>query len=242
MEAVPRRAELNYVSDDSLQQWNETLVPLKPKGSKAKVRTFVSTPRIGTRKEEVAKIERKTATDVINNAPVMKNVDHCVDTLDMKSFDKTEMTQSNRKQGGESNMYNSDLHAQEDKSGTVDDKDDYFATHDEPQTHPVQPLKLGMPQLSSIDSLLHDDATYNSMTLGAMPGSPSKVKMVHEHNIQYIKLEDEIDIDSGDSFYKDAEQVATLHNNNFGARHFKNRQPYKTKMIKYDELQHLKPP
>jgi len=78
------------------------------------------------------------------------------------------------------------------------------------------------------------------MTLGAMPGSPSKVKMVHEHNIQYIKLEDEIDIDSGDSFYKDAEQVATLHNNNFGARHFKNRQPYKTKMIKYDELQHLK--
>ena len=99
-----------------------------------------------------------------------------------------------------------------------------------------------MPQLSSIDSLLHDDATYNSMTLGAMPGSPSKVKMVHEHNIQYIKLEDEIDIDSGDSFYKDAEQVATLHNNNFGARHFKNRQPYKTKMIKYDELQHLKPP
>ena len=66
MEAVPRRAELNYVSDDSLQQWNETLVPLIPKGSKAKVRTFVSTPRIGTRKEEVAihKIERKTATDV----------------------------------------------------------------------------------------------------------------------------------------------------------------------------------
>ena len=166
----------------------------------------------------------------------MENVDHCVDTLDIKSFDKTEMTQSNRKQGG------SDLHEQEDKSG------DYFANtntnefNDEPQTHPVQPLKLGMPQLSSIDSLLHDDATYNSMTLGEMPGSPSKVKMVHEHNIQYIKLEDEIDIDSGDSFYKDAEQVATLHNNNFGARHFKNRQPYKTKMIKYDELQHLKPP
>ena len=98
MEAVPRRAELNYVSDDSLQQWNETLVPLKAKGSKAKVRTFVSTPRIGTRKEEVATIERKTATDV--HAPVMKNVDHCVDTLDIKSFDKTEMTQSNRKQGG----------------------------------------------------------------------------------------------------------------------------------------------
>jgi len=38
---------LNYVSDDSLQQWDETLVPLKPKASKAKVRTFVSTPRIG---------------------------------------------------------------------------------------------------------------------------------------------------------------------------------------------------
>lgn len=190
-------------------------MPLKPKASKAKVRTFVSTPRIGTRKEEVAKIERKTIT----NAPEMKNVDNCIDM-------QTEVTQSNRKQGG------SDLREQEDKSG------DYFATQDEPQTNPVQPLKLGMPQLSSIDSLLHDDATYNSMTLGAMPGSPSKVKMVHEHNIQYIKLEDEY----SDSFYKDAEQVATLHNNNFGARHFKNRQPYKTKMIKYDELQLLKPP
>ena len=31
--------------------------------------------------------------------------------------------------------------------------------------------------------------------------------------------------------------MATLHNNNFGARHFKNRQPYKTRMIKYDEFQ-----
>jgi hypothetical protein len=178
------------------------------------VRTFVSTPRIGTRKDEVAKIE-KIDRKTITNAPEMKNVDNCLDM-------QTQLTQSNRKQDG------SDIREQEDKSG------DYFATHDEP---PVQPLKLGMPQLSSIDSLLHDDATYNSMTLGAMPGSPCKVKMVHEHNIQYIKLEDEY----SDSFYKDSEKVATLHNNNFGARHFKNRQPYKTKMIKYDELQHLKP-
>jgi len=156
----------------------------------------------------------------------MKNVDNCIDM-------QTEVTQSNLKQGG-SDMNVTAIREQEDKSG------DYFnnTTHDEPQTNPVQPLKLGMPALSSIDSLLHDDATYNSMTLGAMPGSPSKVKMVHEHNIQYIKLEDEY----SDSFYKEPEQVTTLHNNNFGARHFKNRQPYKTKMIKYDELQHLKPP
>ena len=80
---------LNYVSDDSLQQWDETLVPLKPQASKAKVRTFVSTPRIGARKEEVTKIERKTIT----NAPEMKNVDNCIDM-------QTEVTQSNRKQGG----------------------------------------------------------------------------------------------------------------------------------------------